>query len=89
MLHVGGTGILKYIFEFLDNLTAGDIDKETFDVLHQCLVINAQRQSERDFPRMSVCNGITDGTKMCGSEHVGNAFILLCLFHIQLGLGIY
>jgi hypothetical protein len=34
---------------------------------------------------MSVRNGITDGTKMCGSERVGNAFILLCLFHTQLG----
>ncbi len=34
MLHVGGTGILKYIFEYLDNLIAGDINKETFDDLH-------------------------------------------------------
>ena len=34
MLHVSGTGILKYIFENLDNLIAGDIDKETFDDLH-------------------------------------------------------
>ncbi len=85
MLHIGGTGILKYIFEYLDNLIAGDNDKETFDDLHRHLVIDAQCQSERDFPRMSVCNGIMDGTKMCGSERVGNAFILLCLFHTQLG----
>jgi hypothetical protein len=70
MLHVGGTGILKYIFKYLDNLIAGDIDKETFDNLHRFLVIDAQRQSERDFPHMSVCNEITDGTKMCGSERV-------------------
>jgi hypothetical protein len=34
MLHVGGTGILKYIFEYLDNLISGDIDTETFDDLH-------------------------------------------------------
>ncbi len=34
---------------------------------------------------MSVRNGITDGMKMCRSEHVGNAFILLCQFHTQLG----
>ncbi len=34
MLHVGGTGILKYIFECLDNFIAGDIDKETFNDLH-------------------------------------------------------
>ena len=67
---MGGTGILKYIFEYLNNLIAGDIDKETFDDLHRQLVKDAQRQSERDFPRMSVRNGITDGTKMCGSERV-------------------
>jgi len=85
MLHVGGTGILKYIFEYLDNLIAGDKDKETFDDLHRQLVKDAQCQSKRDFPRMSVRNGITDGTKMCRSERVGNAFILLCLFHTQLG----
>ncbi len=73
------------VFKYLDNLIARDIDKETFDDLHQQLVKDAQRQTERDFPCMSVCNGITDGTKMCGSERVGNAFILLCLFHTQLG----
>ena len=34
MLHVGGTGILKYIFEYLENVIAGDKDKELFDDLH-------------------------------------------------------
>ncbi len=29
---------------------------------------------------MSVRNEITDGTKMCGSEHVGNAFIYSVYF---------
>ena len=66
-------------------MIAGDIDKETFDDLHQCLVRDAQCQSERDVPCMSVCNAISDGTKMCGSEPVGNCFILFCLFHTQLG----
>ncbi len=60
-------------------------DKESFDDLHCCLVINAERQSERDFPRMSIRNGITDGTKMCGSERVGNCFVLLCVMHTYLG----
>ncbi len=59
-------------------------DQESFDDLHRCIVINAQRQSERDFPRMSVRNGITDGSKMCGSEQVGNCFALLCAMHTQL-----
>jgi len=74
MLHVSGTGILKYIFEYLDHLIAGDKDKETFDDLHRCLVRDAQHQSERNFPSMSVPNGITDGTKMCGSESVGVSY---------------
>ncbi len=34
MLHVGGIGILKYIFEYLDNLIAGDKDKDSFEDLH-------------------------------------------------------
>ena len=34
---------------------------------------------------MSICNGITDGTKMCGSERVGNCFVLLCVMHTHLG----
>ena len=39
-------------------------DRELFDDLHLCIVIDAQRQSKRDFPQMSVRNGITDGSKM-------------------------
>jgi hypothetical protein len=30
-------------------------------------------------------NGITDGTKMCGSEQVGNCFVLLCVMHTHSG----
>jgi hypothetical protein len=33
---------------------------------------------------MSIRNGITDGTKMCGSERVGNCFVLLCVMHTHL-----
>ncbi len=76
MLHISGVGLLKYMFaslECLISLTRSKKrDQESFDVLHHCIVIDAQRQSERDFPRMSVRNGITDGSKMCGSEQVGN-----------------
>ncbi len=34
---------------------------------------------------MSIRNVITAGTKMCGSEQVGNCFVLLCAVHTQLG----
>jgi hypothetical protein len=89
MLHVSGTGLLKYMFECLGMLISltrsTKRDRETFDDLHRCMVRDAQRQSERDFPRMSIRNGVTDGTKMCGSERVGNCFVLLCVMHTQLG----
>ncbi len=68
MLHVSGTGLLKYMFECLVeliSLTRGrKRDRETFDDLHRCMVRDAQRQNERDFPRMSIRNGVTDGTKI-------------------------
>jgi hypothetical protein len=60
-------------------------DKESFDDLHHCLVRDAEQQSERDFPGMSIQNGITDGTKMCGSKQVGNCFVLLCVMHTHSG----
>ncbi len=89
MLHVSGTGLLKYMFGCLEGLISltwsRRKDHESFDFLHWCIVSDAQRQSERDFPRMSICNGITNGTKMCGSEQVGNCFVLLCAMHTQLG----
>jgi hypothetical protein len=34
---------------------------------------------------MSIRNGITDGTKMCGSKQVGNCFVLLCVIHTHSG----
>ncbi len=34
---------------------------------------------------MPIHNGITDGTKMCGSERVGNCFVLLCVMCTHLG----
>jgi hypothetical protein len=60
-------------------------DKESFDDLHRCLVRDAEQQSERDVPCMSIQNGITDGTKICGSKQVGNCFVLLCVIHTYSG----
>ncbi len=54
MLHISGVGLLKYMFaslECLISLTRSEKrDQESFDDLHRCIVIDAQRQSERDFP---------------------------------------
>ncbi len=38
------------------------------------MVRDAQRQSEQDFPRMSIRNGVTDSTKMC----IGHPLEELC-----------
>ena len=90
MLHVSGTGLLKHLFSCLPALIGGPQtkkkDQESFDELHRSLVLDAQQQSEKDAPRMSVRNGITDGTKMAGSERVGNCFILLCVMHTARGI---
>jgi hypothetical protein len=89
MLHVSGTGLLKYIFVSLCDWMGSEKNKkkerEQFDELHQCLVQAAQHQSERDYPRMSIQNGMTNGTKMCISEHVGNCFVLLCVLNTAAG----
>jgi hypothetical protein len=71
ILHVSGTGSLKHMFGCFDSLIGGPNlkkFKESFDDLHRCLVRDADQQSERDFSRMSIRNGITDRTKMCRSE---------------------
>jgi hypothetical protein len=59
--------------------------KESFDDLQQCLVRDAEQQSETDFLCMSIQNGITDGTKMCRSKQVGSCFVLLCVMHTYSG----
>ncbi len=89
MLHIGGTGLLKHLFksfcELIGTKNSNKKEKEDFDDLHHCLVMDEQRQSEQRMPRMSIRNGITDGTKMCGLERVGNFFILLCVMNTTSG----
>jgi hypothetical protein len=89
MLNVSDTGLLKHMFGCLDRLIEGPNskkkDKESFDDLHHYLVRDSEQQSVRDFPHMSIRNGITDGTKMCGSERVGNCIVLLCVMHTHSG----
>ncbi len=60
-------------------------EREQFHDLHRCLIQAAQHKSEHDCPQMSIQNGITNGTKMCGSEPVGNCVILLCVLNTDVG----
>ena len=54
-------------------------------MLHQNLVAESLKQSERDLPRMSLRNGVTDGTIMTASECVGNMCMLLCAIYTKDG----
>ena len=80
MLHApgrdGGGGLLKHQIQGVTN-TVGpgqskEKEKDVLDVFYHNLAHYALRQSEKDFPCISVCNGITDMTKISVSEQVGN-----------------
>jgi len=89
MLHVSGNGIMKYQLKIIQKIIGSGNNKQqtlnSLDVLHHNMVRDALTQSEKDIPRMSDRNGVTDGTKMTASERVGNMFILLCVMHTENG----
>jgi hypothetical protein len=47
--------------------------------------MSVKRQSERDFPRGAMRNGIIDGTKCQSEERKGNLFLLLCIANTTKG----
>jgi len=74
MMHVAGTGIFKYIFTCLSNIIGlgktKEREKEELDNLHQLLSSQSIRQSDKAFPRTSMCNGIIDGTKCVAKKEL-------------------
>jgi hypothetical protein len=93
MLHVSGNGIMQYMLGVANNIIGSGSNKQMnlhrLDILHQNMVRDALTQSEKDMPRMSDRNGVTDGTKMSASERVGNIFILLCAMHTHDGTQLF
>jgi hypothetical protein len=86
MLHVAGTGIFKYMFSCILNILGSKTTKrerEAFDKLHQFLALQSTHQSETDFPRTSVRNGITDGFSKWGVWRELGIWPLCCVSHIQ------
>ena len=81
LLHAGGQGIILYIFESLCNQIGYGKVRDEIDKLHVRIYMIIKRQSERDFPRGAMRNGIIDGTKCQASERKGNLFLLLCIAH--------
>ena len=85
LLHAGGQGVIKYVFESLSYQIGSGKDRDEIDKLHVRIYMIIKRQSERDFPRGAMWNGIIDGTKCQASERKGNLFLLLCIAHTTEG----
>ena len=66
----------------------GGRDRDLIDQQHIEISQHLKRQSERDFPRGSMRNGLIDGTKCQSSEQKGNIFRLLCIAHTTFGSSI-
>ncbi len=81
LLHTSGSGLIMYMFELLRLYLGGGIDQNYIDQEHFVVSNIIQRQSERDFPRGLMRNGLIDGTKIRSSEQKGNLFRFLCIAH--------
>jgi hypothetical protein len=79
LLHTSSSGLIMYMFESLRSHLGGGIDCDYIDQEHVVVNNTIKRQSERNFPRGSMRNGLIDGTKCQSSEHKGNLFRLLCI----------
>ena len=68
LLHTSGSGLIMYMFESLRHQIGGGQDRDFIDQLHNDISNIIGRQSERDFPRGSMRNGLINGTKCQSSE---------------------
>ena len=83
LLHTSDAGLVIYMFKSLCAKFGTTVNGKEWvvklDVLHKRLSFELNRQSELDFPRGSIHNGILDITKFQSHERIGNLFRLLCL----------
>jgi hypothetical protein len=79
LLHTSGSGLIMYVFKSLRFHLGGGIDHDYIDQEHVVVNNMIKRQSEHDFPRGLMRNGLIGGTKCQSSECKGNLFRLLCI----------
>jgi hypothetical protein len=82
LLHTSGSGLIMYIFESLRDQIGGGKDRDFIDKQHIQISSLLKRQSEQDFPRGSMRNGLIDGTK-CQSSEQKEIFSDYCVLHIH------
>jgi hypothetical protein len=83
--HTSGSGLIMYMFESLRDQMGGGKNRDLIDKQHILISNLIKRQSEHDFPRGSMRNGLIDGTKCQSSEQKRNLFRLLCIAHTTNG----
>jgi hypothetical protein len=81
LLHTLGSGLIMYMFESLRDQMGGGKDRDLIDRQHILISNVIKRQSECDFPRGSMRNGLIGGRKRQSSKQKGNLFRLLCIAH--------
>ena len=85
VMHVSMAGMLKYIFQSMGWYIGETKIRDEIDKMHVRMLLDVKRQSDRDFPRGSMRNGIIDDTKCQAKERKGNLFLLLCIGSTSLG----
>ncbi len=76
LLHTSGSGLIMYMFEYLCLQLGGGGDQDYIDQEHIIVSNSIQQQSQCDFPRRSMHNGLIDGTKIQSSKQKGNLFMI-------------
>ncbi len=79
LLHTSSSRLIMYMFESLRQQIGGGKDRDFIDQEHVIISNIIKQQSEQDFPRGSMRNGLIDGTKCQSSERKGNLFCLMCI----------
>jgi hypothetical protein len=85
LLHASMSGLLKYVFQSMQWYIGETKLRDEIDKMHVRMLLDVKRQSDRDFPRGSMRNGIIDDTKCQAEERKGNLFLLLCIGSTVLG----
>jgi len=85
LLHTSGSGLIKYMFQSMQFYIGETKLRDDIDKMHIRVLFDVKRQSDRDFPRVSMRNGIIDDTKCESEERKGNLFLLLCIASTRLG----
>jgi hypothetical protein len=78
LLHTSGSGLIMNMLNHYINRFGGK-DRDFMDQEHAIIFNIIKRQSEQDFPRGSMHNGLIDGTKCQPSERKGKLFCLMCI----------